>query len=158
MEQSFNSQNWSFNKFQPEQSSSSVSHIVDTQTTIQKLEKGDCKKSNISSKIKNESTHAHSKVTTKVSNKSTESTGYSTITPALPDTVNLPSNSSSLPSLADIQQSANIQLKVDLRIRELQQLSNSVKESKSNPSEVVLLIYLLNIRSSGPMNMFWLAT
>ena len=80
------------------------------------------KKSNDLTKIKNRSTLARSKATTKSSNKSTESTGHSTITSALPDTVKLPFNSVSVPSLADIRRNANIQQKVDQRIKELQQL------------------------------------
>ena len=139
------SQNQSFNKFQPEQPSTSVSQTLDAQTVInqqilaqlseigqrlQKLEKGDCKKSNDLTKIKNRSTHAHSKAITKSTNKSTDSTGHSTVTTTLPDTVNLPFNSPSVPSLADIRQNTNIQQKVDQRIKELQQLSNSGMDSK----------------------------
>ena len=73
------------------------------------LKKGIAKKSNNLTKIKNRSTHARSKATTQPNNKSTETIGQSTVTPALPDTVNSPFNSLSVPSLADIRQKANLQ-------------------------------------------------
>ena len=135
----------SFNQFQPEQPSSSVSRTLDTQTVInqqilaqlseigqrlQKLEKTDCKKSNDLTRIKNRSICTHSKATTNLTIKSTESTGQPTITTPLPDTATLPFNSSSVPSLAYIRQNANIQQKVDQRIKRLQQLSNSGMDSK----------------------------
>ena len=97
---------------------------------LHKLEKGDCKKSNDLTKIKNRSTRVRSKATTKSANKSTESTGQSTVTTALPDTVNLPFHTPSVPSLAHIRQNANIQQKVDQRIKELQPLSNAGMDSK----------------------------
>ena len=62
--------------------------------------------------------------------KSTESTGQSTVNSAIPGTVTLPFNYTSVPSLADIQQKANIQEKVDQRLKELQQLSNLGTDSK----------------------------
>ena len=113
----------SFSKFLTEQSGTSDSHALDTQTIInqqilaqltdigqhlQKLENTDCKKSNDVTKHKNKSTHTHS-IRTKVpvptanmSTKSTESTGQSTVNSAVPGTVTFPFNSVTVPSLADI--------------------------------------------------------
>ena len=135
----------SFNKFKPEQSGSSTSHALDTQAIInqqilaqltdigqrlQKLEKTDCKKSNDATKHKNRSTCTRSKATASMSTKSTASTGQSTVNSAVPDTVTFPFNSIGVPSLADMRQNANIQEKVDQRIKELQQLSNPGTDSK----------------------------
>ena len=106
-----------FSKFTTEQSGTSDSHALDTQTIInqqilaqltdigqrlQKLEKTDCKKSNDVTKHKNKSTRTRSKATAKMSTKSTESTGQSTVNSAVPGTVTFPFNAVSVSSLADI--------------------------------------------------------
>ena len=154
------SQNRSFNKFQPEQPSTSVSQTLDAQTIINqqilaqlseigqrlhKLQKGDCKKSSDLTKVKNISTGARSKATTKSNNKSTESLGQSTITSILLDTANVPFNSLSVPSLTDVRtQISNKKLIRELRNRNNIQIQVLIQ--KSNLSEAVLLTYLLNIR------------
>ena len=132
--------NQSFSKFSTEKSGSSDYHALDTQTLInqqilaqltdigqwlQKLEKTDCKKSNDVTKHKNKSTRTRAKPTVNMSTKSTDSTGQSTVNSAVPGTVTFPLNSVTVPSLADIRQNANIQEKVDQRIKELHQLSNT---------------------------------
>ena len=139
------SRNRSFNKFSTEKSGPSHSNALDTQTLInqqilaqltdigqrlQKLEKTDCKKSNDVTKHKNKSTRTRSKPTVNMSTKSTDTTGQPTVNSAVPDTVTFPLNSVTVPSLADIRQNANIQEKVDQRIRELHQLSNTGTDSK----------------------------
>ena len=139
------SRNRSFNKFSQEKSGTSDSHAVDTQTIINQqilaqltdigqrltnLEKTDCKKSNDVTKHKNRSTRTRSKPTPNMHTKSTDSTGQSTVNSAVPVTESLPFNSITVPSLADIRQNANIQEKVDQRIKELQQLSNTGTDSK----------------------------
>ena len=133
------SQNRSFKKFTPEQSGTD-SHALDTQAIInqqilaqltdigqrlQKLEKTDCKKSNDVTKHKNKSTHTRSKATVSMSTKSTASSGQSTVNSAVPDTVTFPFNSIGVPSLADIGQNANIQEKVDQRIKDWMDLCRS---------------------------------
>ena len=65
-----------------------------------------------------------------MSTQSTASTGQSTVNSTVPDTVTFPFNSIGVPFLADIRQNANIQEKVDQRIKELQQLSYSGTDSK----------------------------
>ena len=139
------SRNRSFHKFSQEKSGTSDSSAVDTQTIINQqilaqltdigqrltnLEKTDCKKSNDVTKHKNRSTRTRSKPTPNMHTRSTDSTGQSTVNSAVPVTENLPFNSITVPSLADIRQNANIQEKVDQRIRELQQLSNTGTDSK----------------------------
>ena len=98
------------------------------------FEKQDCKKSDDLTKIKNRSTRACSKATTKSINKSTKSTGHSAVTATLSDPVNALYAPLCTPtgvlSLADIRQNAYIQQKVGQRIKELQQLSNSGMDSK----------------------------
>ena len=101
-----------------------LAQLTDIGQRLQKLEKTDCKKSNDVTKHKNKSTCTRSKATVNMSTKSTESTGQSTVNSAVPGSVTLPFNSTSVPSLADIRQNANIQEKLDQRIKELQQLSN----------------------------------
>ena len=139
------SRNRSFNKFSQEKSGTSDSRAVDTQTIINQqilaqltdigqrltnLEKTDCKKSNDVTKHKNRSTRTRSKPTPNMHTKSTDSTGQSTVNSAVPVTETLPFNSITVPSLAEIRQNANIQEKVDQRIKELQQLSNTGTDSK----------------------------
>ena len=136
------SRNRSFSKFSTEQSGTSDSHALDTQTIInqqilaqltdigqrlQKLEKTDCKKSSDATKHNNKSTRTSSKPT---ANMYTKSTSQSTVNSAVPGTVTFPFNSVTVPSLADIRQNANIQEKVDQRIKALQQLSNTGTDSK----------------------------
>ena len=70
---------------------------------LSKLEKGDCKKSDDLTKIKNRRARTRSKATTKSINKSTEST----------DPVNSLCTHTGVPLLADIRQNGNIQQKVD---------------------------------------------
>ena len=138
--------NQSFNKFQAEQPNTSVLHdtsdvqiainqqiwarLSDIGQRLTKLEKAGCKKSNDLRKIKDRSTHTHSKATPNVTAKSTESTGHSTVTSALSETENLPLNSPSVPSLADIRQNTHIQQNVDQIITYLHQLSNSGIDTK----------------------------
>ena len=139
------SRNRSFSKFSTEKSGPSHSNALDTQTLInqqilaqltdigqrlQKLEKTDCKKSNDVTKHKNKSTRTRAKPTVNMSTKSTDTTAQSTVNSAVPGTVTFPLNSVTVPSLADIRQNANIQEKVDQRIRELHQLSNTGTDSK----------------------------
>ena len=131
--------------FLKKKSGTSDSHAVDTQTIInqqilaqltdigqrlKKLEKTDCKKSNDVTKHKNRSTRTRSKPIPSMSTQSTESTGQSTVNSAVPGTETLPFNSITVPSLVDIRQNANIQEKIDQRIKELQQLSNTGTDSK----------------------------
>ena len=122
---------------------------------MQKLEKTDCKKSNDATKHKNKSTCTHSKPTVNMSTKSTDNTGQSTVNSAVPGTVTFPFNSVTVSSLADIRQNANIQKKVDQRIKELQQLSNTGTDSKIKSlrgGSVDIFVKELN----GLMNMYWL--
>ena len=135
------SRNRSFNKFSQEQPGTSDSHALDTQTIInqqilaqltdigqrfKKLEKTDCKKSNDVTKH----TRTRSKPSPNMYTKSTDSTGQSTVNSAVPVSESLPFNPITVPSLVDIRQNANIQEKVDQRIKELQQLSNTGTDSK----------------------------
>ena len=97
---------------------------------LKKLEKPDCKKSNDVTKHKNRSTRTRSKPTPNMHTQSTESTGQSTVNSVVPGTETWPFHSITVPSLVDIRQNANIQEKVDQRIKELQQLSSTGTDSK----------------------------
>ena len=107
-----------------------LAQLSDIGQRLKKVVKADCKKTNDLTRIKNRSTHAHSKPTPNMTTKSTESTVQPTITSALPDTVTVPFNFPSIPPLADIRQNAKIQQKVDQRIKELQQLSHPGMDTK----------------------------